>query len=58
MTREQAQAKLKDRMLSTEEHERIHQYLYYLDAENITPKPTSAKRPAKNSRHTRPKAPL
>ena len=49
MTREQAQAKLKDRMLTEHDRERLLQYLHYLDAEHISPQ--SAKRPTKKSRH-------
>ena len=50
MTREQAQHLLKDRNLSEHDRERILQYLHYLDVEHVSP--TSAKRPAKKSRHT------
>ena len=50
MTREQAQAKLNDRMLTEHDRERLLQYLHYLDVEHVSP--TSAKRPTKKSRHT------
>ena len=50
MTREQAQAKLNDRMLTEHDRERLYQYLHYLDVEHVSP--TSAKRPTKKSRHT------
>ena len=50
MTREQAHHLLKDRMLTEHDRERILQYLHYLDVEHVSP--TSAKRPAKKSRHT------
>jgi hypothetical protein len=50
MTREQAQHLLKDRMLTEHDRERLLQYLHYLDVEHVSP--TSAKRPAKKSRHT------
>lgn len=53
MTRQQALDKLKDRMLTDHERERIHQYLHYLDAEGITPKSSSAKRPAQKFAHSR-----
>jgi hypothetical protein len=58
MTRQQALDKLKDRMLTDHERERIHQYLHYLDVEGVTPRPSpnSAKRPAQKNRH-KPKAP-
>ena len=50
MTREQAHHLLKDRMLTEHDRERLLQYLHYLDVEHVSP--TSAKRPAKKSRHT------
>ena len=50
MTRDQAQHKLKDRMLTEHDRERLLQYLHYLDVEHVSPQ--SAKRPTKKSRHT------
>lgn len=40
MTREQALQQLKNPHLTTSEQEHIHQYLFYLDQEGVTPKPS------------------
>jgi hypothetical protein len=49
MTRNQALHKLKDRMLTDHDRERLHQYIHFLDTEHVSP--TSAKRPTKKSGH-------
>ena len=50
ISRDQALHKLKDRLLSAHDRERLHQYIHFLDTEGISPQ--SAKRPAQNFKHT------
>ena len=50
MTRQQTLDKLKNPNLSTDERERLEQYLHYIDVEGVSPR--SVKRPTKKFRHT------